>query len=69
MGSKIAHCLNCSVPNGAHIYCEQLADVLDENFDETGETQACIHYRHGKEINSIFGSRVDRILNILMEEK
>ena len=47
MGSKIARCLNCSVPKGSSwIYCKYLDDVMAEKFDETGETQACIKYQH-----------------------
>ena len=43
---KVACCLNCVVPDGSYIYCDKFITLLKENtpFDETGETQACIHY-------------------------
>lgn len=42
---KRAHCLNCGVSNEAWIYCKHL-DEMEDNFDYTGETMACINYKH-----------------------
>ena len=54
MDSKIAHCLNCSVPKGSsYIYCKYLDDVMGEKFDETGETQACINYKPPRLVKKI----------------
>lgn len=38
-----ACCLNCKTPKGAYVYCDHLKEV-DDKFDITGETQACIYY-------------------------
>ena len=42
-----AHCLNCSVPDGAYVYCDHLLEMAD-TFDGTGETMACIHYQYDR---------------------